>query len=55
MIQDLMQRVLEFFDPKPYGLEQFITEGNPQDYGDLQRLERTWYAIQNRGYFNENF
>lgn len=55
MIQELMERVREFFSVKPYGLEEFINEGNPQDYGDLQRLERTWYALQNRGYFNQNY
>jgi hypothetical protein len=55
MIQELMNRVLEFFSTKSYGLEEFIQEGNPQDYGDLQRLERTWYALQNRGYFNQKY
>ena len=55
MIGTLFARVLELLDSKPYGLEQFIREGNPQDHSDLERLERMWIAIQNRKFFHGNY
>jgi len=45
-----MQRVAELF--KPYTLEDFIKDGSPQDYADVQRLERIWQDYQSKKLFN---
>lgn len=50
MLSDLMQRVQEMF--KPYTMDQFMNDANPQDYADVQRLERIWHAYQDRKLFN---
>ena len=38
MLSDLMQRVRDML--KPYTLEDFITDGDPKDHKDIQRLEK---------------
>ena len=50
MLSDLMQRVQEMF--KPYTMEDFISDANPVDHKDLQRLEKVWESYQNRRLFN---
>ena len=45
-----MQRVQEML--KPYTMEDFISDGNPQDHKDVQRLEKIWFDYQNRRFFN---
>ena len=50
MLSDLMQRVREMF--KPYTIEDFMNDANPQDHKDIQRLESIWQAYQNRRTFN---
>jgi hypothetical protein len=50
MISNLINRVAELF--KPYTLDQFIKDGNPQDHSDVQRLERIWQDYQNKKLFN---
>ena len=45
-----MKRVQEMF--KPYTLDQFIKDGNPQDHKDVQRLEKIWEAYQDKRLFN---
>jgi hypothetical protein len=50
MLSDLMRRVQECF--RPYTLNDFITDGNPQDHKDIQRLEKIWADYQSRRLFN---
>lgn len=50
MLSELMKRVKELF--KPYTLDEFIKDGNPQDHGDVQRLEKIWQDYQNKRLFN---
>jgi len=50
MLSDLMKRVQECF--RPYTLNDFITDGNPQDHKDIQRLEKIWADYQSRRLFN---
>jgi hypothetical protein len=50
MLSELMSRVQELF--KPYTLDQFISDGNPQDHADVERLERIWKAYQDKSLFN---
>ena len=50
MLSNLMQRIQDIF--KPYTLDQFIKDGNPQDHSDVQRLERIWQDYQNKKLFN---
>lgn len=50
MLSDLMQRVRLMF--KPYTLEDFISEADPKDYKDLQRLEAVWQNYRERKLFN---
>jgi len=50
MLSNFMDRVAELF--KPYTLEEFIKDGNPQDHKDVQRLERIWQDYQSKKLFN---
>ena len=50
MLSNLMQRVRDIF--KPYTLDDFISDSNPQDYADIQRLEKVWQEYQNKKVFN---
>ena len=50
MLSNFMQRLQDIF--KPYTLDQFIADGNPQDYADVQRLERIWQDYQTKRFFN---
>jgi len=50
MLSDLMQRVREVF--KPYTIDEFMNDANPQDHADIKRLESIWQAYQNRKTFN---
>jgi len=50
MLSELMQRVSDLF--KPYTMDDFMNDGNPQDYADVQRLEKAWENYQNRKLFN---
>ena len=50
MLSELMKRVKELF--KPYTLDEFIKDGNPQDHGDVQRLEKIWQDYQSKRLFN---
>ena len=50
MLSELMQRVKEIFTP--YTLDQFITDGNPQDHKDVERLEKVWNDYQAKKLFN---
>jgi hypothetical protein len=45
-----MQRVQEML--RPYTVQDFISDGNPVDYKDLQRLEKIWDSYHNRRLFN---
>ena len=45
-----MNRVEELF--KPYTLDQFIADGQPQDHKDVERLEKIWVDYQNKRLFN---
>lgn len=53
MLSDLIKRVQDFF--KPYTLDQFISEHNPQDYADVQRLEQVWQHYQSSRAFTNRF
>ena len=50
MLSNFMQHLQDIF--KPYTLDQFIADGNPQDYADVQRLERIWQDYQTKKLFN---
>ena len=50
MLSNLMQRVKDMF--KPYTLEDFISESDPKDHKDLQRLEKVWQDYRDRKLFN---
>jgi hypothetical protein len=50
MLSNLMQRFRDMF--KPYTLEDFISESDPKDYKDIQRLEAVWQNYQERKLFN---
>jgi len=50
MLSNLMQRLQDIF--KPYTLDDFISDSNPQDYADIQRLEKVWQEYQNKKVFN---
>ena len=50
MLSNLMQRLQDIF--KPYTLEDFITDSDPKDYKDIQRLEAVWRQYRERKLFN---
>ena len=50
MLSDLMKRVKDMF--KPYTLDEFISEADPKDHKDIQRLEKVWLDYQNHKLFN---
>ena len=50
MLSNLMQRVRDMF--KPYTLEDFISEAEPKDHKDIQRLEKVWQEYRERKLFN---
>jgi hypothetical protein len=50
MLSNLMQRVRDIF--KPYTLEDFISDADPKDHKDIQRLEKIWNSYQERKLFN---
>lgn len=50
MLSNLMQRVRDMF--KPYTLEDFISDADPKDHKDLQRLEKVWQDYHDRKLFN---
>lgn len=50
MLSNLMQRVRDMF--KPYTLEDFISEADPKDHKDIQRLEKVWQEYRERKLFN---
>ena len=50
MLSNLMQRLQDMF--KPYTLEDFISDADPKDYKDIQRLESVWNTYQERKLFN---
>ena len=50
MLSNLMQRVRDVF--KPYTLEDFISEADPKDHKDIQRLEKVWQEYRERKLFN---
>jgi hypothetical protein len=50
MISDLIQRLQDIL--KPYTLDDFIADGNPQDHRDVERLEKVWNDYQNKRFFN---
>lgn len=45
MLSDLMKRVVDFF--KPYTLDQFIEDNDPQTDEDIVRLEKQWHHYCN--------
>jgi len=50
MLSDLMQRVRDMF--RPYTLDDFISESDPKDYKDIQRLEAVWQNYRERKLFD---
>jgi len=50
MLSNLTQRFRDMF--KPYTLKDFISEADPKDYKDIQRLEAVWQNYQERKLFN---
>ena len=50
MLSDLMQRFRDMF--KPYTLDEFISEADPKDHKDIQRLEKVWQEYRERKLFN---
>ena len=50
MLSSLMQRLQDMF--KPYTLEDFISDADPKDHKDIQRLEAVWNNYQDRKLFN---
>ena len=50
MLSSLMQRAKDMF--KPYTLEDFISDADPKDHKDIQRLEAVWNNYQDRKLFN---
>ena len=50
MLSELMQRVRDVF--RPYTIDEFMNDANPQDHADIKRLESIWQAYQNRRLFN---
>lgn len=50
MLSDLMKRVKDMF--KPYTLDEFISEADPKDHKDIQRLEKVWQDYRDRKLFN---
>ena len=50
MLSSLMQRLQDML--KPYTLEDFISDSDPKDYKDIQRLEAVWNNYQERKLFN---
>ena len=50
MISDLIQRLQDIL--KPYTLDDFILDGNPQDHKDVERLEKIWHDYQSKRFFN---
>ena len=50
MLSNLIQRVRDIF--KPYTIDQFIADANPQDHRDVERLEKVWNDYQNKKLFN---
>lgn len=50
MLSNLMQRVRDVF--RPYTLDDFISEADPKDFKDIQRLEAVWQNYRERKLFN---
>ena len=55
MIAQIMARLREMLDSKPYGIDQFIIDNDPKDYKDIQRLEEQWLRYENRKFFSTNY
>lgn len=53
MLSELMQRVQDFF--KPYTLEQFIIDSNPQTTEDVEYLERVWAKYTKNSQFTASY
>ena len=51
MLSDLMKRVKDMF--KPYTLDEFISEADPKDHKDIQRLEKVWQDYRDRKMFSD--
>jgi len=54
-ITEMVERLKEILECKPYSMDQFIADNNPQDHKDIQRLEEQWFRIQNRKFFTESY
>jgi hypothetical protein len=50
MLSDLMQRVRDMF--RPYTMDDFISDCEPQDHKDIERLEKVWHDYQAKKLFN---
>ena len=55
MIAQMMERLREILEFKPYSMDQFIADNNPQDHKDVQRLEQQWFKIHSTKFFSENY
>jgi hypothetical protein len=50
MLSDLMQRVRDMF--RPYTMDDFISDCDPRDHKDIERLEKVWHDYQSKKLFN---
>jgi len=55
MIKQMMTRLREILEFKPYSMDQFIADNEPVDHKDVQRLEEQWFRIHNTKFFTENY
>lgn len=54
-MKELMKRIKEVFDTKPYNIDQFIADNDPKDHKDVQRLEEQWLRYQNHSFFTRSY
>jgi len=51
-VADMWQRVQELF--KPYSLEDYVRDYDPQTPHELEQIERNWQRIMTGAWFNRS-
>jgi hypothetical protein len=54
-ITEMLERLKEILECKPYSMDQFIADNDPKDHKDIQRLEEQWMQYHNRKFFSTNY
>ena len=54
-ITEIVERLKEILECKPYSMDQFIADNDPKDHKDVQRLEEQWMQYHNRKFLSTNY